>query len=39
MNEKLKKFVKKHKTTIITTVVVATPLIVLNVRFFKANRA
>lgn len=34
----VKKFVRKHKTTIIAVSATAIPLIVMNVKFFKVNR-
>lgn len=38
-NEKIKNFVRRNKTTIIAVTATAVPLIVLNVKFFQANRA
>lgn len=39
VNSKIKNFVRRNKTTIIAVTATAVPLIVLNVKFFQANRA
>lgn len=39
MNKKIKNFVHRNKTTIVAVAATAIPLIVVNVKFFQANRA